>query len=317
MKSLGMAAAAALFVALTVVPASAQDYPDKPIRVIVPQDAGGSTDRNLRVISAYLERELGTPIAVVNVPGGGTSIGSRQAMEAAPDGYTLLFNHQALLVAAAMGVLDLEANGLDLAGQTGSEYLAIAVNAASEITSLEELIEAAKAQPETLNFGVQVGAFNHFSALALESATGADFRYVNTGGGAPTRVALLGQHIDVSFTTTGDIEQYVTSGQIRVLAVMAPERVSSLPDVPTSAEAGYDILTEIRYWWWLPEGVPEDRKQKLTDALQAVISDPVLIDELKALEVAATFNDAAAAKEAVESTLADMQRLAQEAGLRS
>ncbi|MET3794739.1 Bug family tripartite tricarboxylate transporter substrate binding protein [Aquamicrobium terrae] len=306
----------ALAAAIGPLPVLAQAYPERPIRVIVPNEAGGSTDRNLRVIARYLDKELGTAIAVLNVPGGGTSIGSRQAMEAAPDGYTVLFNHQALLVAAAMGVIEFGADDVTLAAQTGSEYLAVVVNGSSEIKSFDELITAATANPDTVRYGVQVGAFNHFAALDMEAATGADFRFVNTGGGGPTRTALLGGHIDASFTTTGDIEQFVTSGQLRVLAVNAPERSAALPDVPTSSEAGHEVLTELRYWWWLPAGVPEDRRQVLTDALRAVMANPELVAELAALEVRATFEDAGQAQEAVEAQLARMQQLAKDEGLR-
>jgi tripartite-type tricarboxylate transporter receptor subunit TctC len=308
--------ALALLAAIPAGAAYAQTYPDKPIRVIVPNEAGGSTDRNLRIIASYLEEELGTSIAVLNVAGGGTSVGSRQAIDAARDGYTVLFNHQALLVAAAMGVIDLAEGALEPVAQTGSEYLAIVVNAASEITSLEDLVEAAQAAPDTLRYGVQVGAFNHFAALAFEEATDTDFRYVNTGGGGPTRVALLGNHIDVSFSTTGDIGQFVESGEIRVLAVMAPERASALPDAPTSAEAGYDVLTELKYWWWLPAGVPEDVRDRLGSALEAIMADPALIEDLAGVEVSATFVEGSAAQVDVTASLERMQGLAAAEGLR-
>jgi tripartite-type tricarboxylate transporter receptor subunit TctC len=302
-------------VALAGLCAPAVAYPDRPVRIIVPNAAGGGTDLNARLIAKPLEKALGKPVAVVNVVGAGTSLGARQVKDAAPDGHTVLFIHQALLAAGAMKVADFGPDAFEVVAQTGVEYYVMMVNAASPLRTFKDAVEAAKAKPETMRFGGQIGALNHFSALDLADRTSVKFRFVNSGGGGPTRTALLGNHVDIAYATVGEVKSFVEAGELRLLCVFAPERLPSLPNVPTAREGGYDIVQDVRYWWWMPKSVPADRVAAFTGALQAAMRDPEVIDRLKATEIAPVVATGPDVQRGVEQTFAAMQRLASSAGV--
>ncbi|MCA0449923.1 MAG: twin-arginine translocation signal domain-containing protein, partial [Proteobacteria bacterium] len=179
----GTAAAAAL-AAPGIAPVSAQAaYPDKPIRIVVPNPPGGSADYIGRFFQTPLQRILGQPVAVANVVGGGTSIGNRQVRDAAPDGHTVLAVHQALLTAAALKVMDFGPEAYQKVAQVAAEYVTVVVNRKAPYQDLKSFLTAAKAGD--LRAGVQIGAINHFLFLSLGDKTNVKFRYVNTGGGGP------------------------------------------------------------------------------------------------------------------------------------
>lgn len=301
--------------ALAGLSAPALAYPDKPVRIIVPNPAGGGTDINARLIARPLEKAFGTPVAVVNVAGAGTSIGARQVKEAAPDGHTVMFIHQAFLAAGAMKVADFGPDAFQVVAQTGVEYYVLMVNAASPLRTLKDAVEAAKAKPDTLRFGVQIGALNHFSALDLADRTGIKFWFVNSGGGGPTRTALLGNHVDIAYATLGEVKSFVDAGDLRLLAVFAPARLGSLPNTPNAREQGYDIVQDVRYWWWMPKGVPADRAETFTRSLETALRDPDLLAKLKAAELTPVVATGPEVQRTVETIFGDMQRLAAKAGL--
>lgn len=308
-------AGAALGAAALAAPA-AHAFPERQLKIVVPNAAGGGTDINARLIARSMEKAARQSFPVINVVGGGTSIGARQVRDGAPDGHTILFIHQAIIAAAAMGVADFPPTDLDVLAQTGEESYTLIVGKDSPLRSLDDAIGAARRAPDTQRFGVQIGALNHFNALRLAGETQARFRYVNTGGGGPTRNALLGNHLDMAFATVGEVASFVASGDIRMLAVFAGARTAALPQVPTAREQGFPIDIGLKYWWWLPRGVAAARRQFWIDTLRQAFADDELQARFKGLEVTPHLEFGPAAAADVAAQFAEMQRLAAAFGLR-
>lgn len=291
-------------------PAFAQTYPDKPIRLVIPNPPGGSADYIGRFFQAPLQRMLGQPIALANVVGGGTSIGNRQVRDAAPDGHTVLAIHQALLTAATLKVMDFGPEAFEKVAQVATEYVSVVVNAKSQIRTLPQLIEAGKSSE--LKAGVQIGAINHFLFLSLGAATGLKFRFVNTGGGGPTRTALAGGHVDAAFLTVNEAKPLVDSGDLRIIALFAPARLPSWPNLATAREQGTDLLLNLNYWWWMPKGVPAARVDRFAEALRGALDDPEITQKLAEFNMSKAFLKGPELVAEIDRQYQAMQRLARE-----
>ncbi len=290
--------------------ARAQTYPDRPVRVIVPNPPGGSADYIARFFQQPLQRVLGQPIALANVVGGGTSIGNRQVRDAAPDGYTALAIHQALLTAAALKVMDFGPEAFEKVAQVATEYVCVVVNRKAPYQDLPSFLAATKAGD--LKAGVQIGAINHFLFLTLATATGTKFRYVNTGGGGPTRTALAGGHVDAAFLTVNEAKPLVDSGDLSLVAIFAPARLASWPNLKTAREQGTDLLLNLNYWWWMPKGTPRDRVDRFAEALRQGLTDPEIVQKFAEFNMSPAFLKGAELDAEIDRQYEAMKKLAQD-----
>jgi tripartite-type tricarboxylate transporter receptor subunit TctC len=269
-------------------PAFAQAaYPDHAVRVVVPNPPGGSADYVARFMQAPLQRALGQAVAVTNVVGAGTAIGNRQVRDAAPDGYTVLAIHQALLTAATLRVMDFGPEAFEKVAQVATEYVTVVVNRRSPYQDLPAFLAAARAGE--LKAGVQIGAINHFLFLSLGTATGVRFRYVNTGGGGPTRTALAGGHVDCAFLTVNEAKPLVDSGDLTIIALFAPQRLPSWPNLKTAREQGTDLLLNLNYWWWMPKNTPRDRVDRFAEGLRAAVADAEVVQKMREFDMTPAF----------------------------
>lgn len=310
MKANFIATVAALV--LTGLPVMAEEYPDHAIRVIVPHGAGGSTDIMTRLVSKPLSEQLGQGIAVVNVPGGGTSIGAQQAANAKADGYTLALTHIALLTSSAMGANPLGPESLTPIAQIGSETQIIAVPTDSEVDDLKEFMSlAASETSEQLKLGVSPGAGNHFAFLRmLRPIEENDVIFVPTGGGGPSMHELLGKHIDVGTFVVSEAIDQIQAGNIRPLAVFSKERHPDLSDVPTAAEQGYDMEIGLNYVLYGPKDIPEDRVAVLSDAVKATLDNEDFQKEMLSRSIEPAFATGEPLKTSLEETWVTIQELA-------
>lgn len=305
----------ALIGAALATPANA-DYPDQPIRIVVPNAPGGSTDLTARIFQRALEQIFPEPVIVANVVGGGTSVGAREVKDAAPDGYTVLMIHQALMTAAATGVADFGPDALVKVAQTGSDPSILVVGKDSPYKTLADLFTAAKQQPDTLKAGVQIGALNHISMLAAAKAGGdVRFRYVQTGGGGPSLTQLMGGHIDVTYLTLSDALRYHQSGDVRILATFEPERHPAIPDIPTARDQGFDVLLPIKHIWWMPKETPQDRVDAFADALEKAMQMPEVQKHLTQSLTSPVFMRGAELEQEVAREYERIQGLVAEAGI--
>ncbi len=232
---------AAIILALALWPASAQQYPDRPIKLVVPFVPGSPVDVLARLISQQMTTRLGQPVVVENRPGAGTSTATKQVQSAPSDGYTLLMMGQNLVY---VGILypdigfDPVKSFAPVATLAGwSHVMLVANNVPAK--SVKELIAYAKANPGKLTFGYGLGTSPQIVGVSLQVATGIELINVPYKGGEQVRVDLLGGRIHVNFAPVSNALPMIQEGKVRALAVTSAARDPDLPDVPTMKESGY------------------------------------------------------------------------------
>ena len=271
-----------------VLPASAADYPDHAIRMIVPFAAGGGTDVLARIIAQNLNDKWGQPVVVENQPGASGAIGTRTVMRAPPDGYTLLMASTGALMAVSAGAggdgpFDVNKVLAPIVIGAAPPYLLVA-NPALPVKSTEDLIRYAREKPDGITFGSSgVGAASHLSGLLFAGMTGIKMLHVPYKGTGPAVTDLLGGRIDVMFAPGPVVDQLVQSGQLRALGVTDTTRSKFYPDVPPVADAvpGYESVG----WFGLlaPPGTPREIVNRLNEVIVAAMGTQQFRDHLATL----------------------------------
>ena len=266
-------------------------YPKAPIKVIVPFGAGGGSDTFARIIQKAIQENdlLPQPIVIINVPGAGGTIGSRQAMEAKPDGYTFLCLHEGIMSAKYAGNTEYGPEAFAPVAGTGEVGNVIAVAEDSKYEDLEQLLSDAAERPEEVIFSANIGAPSHFIGLMLENTKmGAKFRYTQTGGGAKRFAALIGGHIDVSAFSMAEYKQFQSAG-LKALAYCGESRHPQALEIPTATEQGFDVVTSIMQFWWAPKKTPSEKIKVVAEALRKAMKTPQVQESLKAIHTDAIF----------------------------
>jgi tripartite-type tricarboxylate transporter receptor subunit TctC len=308
--TIGAAIMAASITAASVQ-VSAGGYPSKPVRLIIPFGAGGGSDSLVRILQPSLEKNLGVDVVVINVPGAGSVTGSRRVLDAKPDGYQVLVNHTTLLTAVASGKADFSASDFEIAASGATMHLVSVVPKNSQINNLSELIAAAKDKSKTIIAGVNIGALNHFTMGMIENAVnGQKYRYVQTGGGAATTKALLGNHINVGILAGPEARRLHEAGSVKVIAALSDKRIPYLPNIPTAKENGIDVSIGIEYTWYMPKGSPKEALNKFAAAVKATMTDPKMVAKLKKRGIGASYYDGAIARKRVSALQAKLKIVA-------
>lgn len=248
------------------------DFPEKDITMIVPWSAGGGTDTIARTLVANAAECLGANVNVVNRTGAAGATGMGALAAARPDGYTIGLITFQLSAYEPMGMVDLGPEDYDLLQLINQSPGAISVSADSEWQTLDDLMTYAKENPGVITVGHSgTGGSWHLSAATLASAYDTQFNYVPFDGSANVRTALLGGHISAAATGADEVLQLAQSGDVRILAVNANERLAGFPDVPTVGDAGFPLEAPIYDWRGLaaPKGLPDDVKATLVEGLKA------------------------------------------------
>lgn len=270
---------------MTTLLCSSPEYPERPIKVIVPFAAGGGSDTFVRILQQAIEAEnlLPQPLVVINVPGAGGTIGSRQAKDAPADGYTVLCLHDAMITAKHSGRSDYGPEAFEPIAGTSEVGLVIAVADDAKYRTLKELLDDAANRPDQVVYSANLGAPSHFAGLLLErSCPRAKFRYTQTGGGARRFAALTGGHIQVSAFSIPEYLQFQPAG-LRALAVCAEHRHPAAPGVPTAVEQGFDVISTNMQFWWAPQGTPPDRIAAFAEILRRAMQSQTVRDKLAAI----------------------------------
>lgn len=257
--------------------ASADDYPSRPITLIVPFPPGGSTTVMARNVADKLTTTLGQPIVVENRGGAGGTIGTRSAARAAPDGYTILLSYTATMaIAPAMNVNAGYDPLKDFTpiGMIGAAPSVLVVHPSLPVHSLAELIAYAKAAPAPLQYGSPgVGTVNHLAGEYLANETGVKLLHVPYKGNGPAMSDLLGGHIPMMFVPIPVALGNIKAGTLRGLAIASAKRTSLLPDLPTLAESGVPgFEVALRYGLVAPAGTPPAVIARLNKELNAALS---------------------------------------------
>ena len=267
--------------------ATAQNYPSRPITIIVPFSAGGPSDAMARILAERMKMTLGETVLVENVTGAGGSVGVGRAVRSAPDGYTISFGHLGTHVANGaiykLGydlVTDLEPVAL-----LPSNPMIIVSKKAVPATSLKELLAWLKAQPSPPTAGTAgAGSGSHIAGLYFENVAGVKLQYVPYRGTGPAMNDLVAGQIDLIVDQTSNSIAQVRAGNIRAYAITDSRRVDSASDIPTVDEAGLPGF-HMTLWsgLWVPKDTPKDVVAKLNGAAVDALNDPAVRKQLENL----------------------------------
>lgn len=265
---------AAVFVASH---AGAQNYPTRPIVVVVPFTAGGPTDALMRVLGERMRTSLGEPLLVENVTGAAGTIGVGRVARAAPNGYTLSLGHWSThVVNGAIYPLDfdLQKDLVPVALLTNYPMVLVAKNAVPA-KDVKEFVAWARANQDKISAGsVGVGSAAHIAGIYFQNLTGLNFQYVSYRGAAPALQDVMGGQIEFLFDHLSHSLPHVRAGKVRAYAVTAPARSPSAPEIPTFDEAGVPKLhVSIWYGLWAPRGTPREIVDKLNVAAREALAD--------------------------------------------
>jgi tripartite-type tricarboxylate transporter receptor subunit TctC len=264
--------------AFLAAPATAQDYPSRPVTLVVPFAAGGPSDAIARVIGESMSETLGQQIVVESVSGAGGTLGAAQAARAEPDGYTILIHHVAL--AAGASLYDNLAYETETAfapiGLVNRGPMVLLTRKDFEAADAAALLETMRAAGPDLTVGhAGVGSNSHLCSLLLQEALGAAFTLVPYKGTGPAMTDLMGQQLDVLCDQSTTSIPQIAGGTVKGYAVSSAERLEALKDLPTLQEAGLpDFEFTIWHGLYAPAGTPEAVIETLNAALQTALEDP-------------------------------------------
>lgn len=252
------------------------DFPTKPTTLIIPYSAGGGTDSVGRAIANSAEKHLGESIGVVNKTGGGGAVGMTEGANSKADGYTMTMLTVELTMLPHLGLTPTTYENFKPIAQFNFDPSSIVVPADAPYDTIEDFIEYAKANPGKVRIGNGgTGGAGHLSAVTMGEEVGAEFSHIPFEGGAPAVTAVLGGHVEAVAVQPPEVLQQVKGGKLKILGIMADERLDVLPDVTTFNEAGYDF-GEIGVWRGVavPKDTPDEVTAILTDAFMKAAEEP-------------------------------------------
>ena len=280
----------ALVLGLFIATASAQDYPNRPIRVIVPYAAGGLPDTMARLVGAKMSEALGQQMVVENRGGAGGIVGTTEVVKAAPDGYALLVADVGQIAINPHLFAKLPYDPLkDLVGVSlmGTSALYLVAHPSVPANNMAELIALIKAQPGKLSYGSSgTGSIHHLATEALKVGLGLDIVHVPYKGAGQSVPALLGGQVALLYAALPTVEGHYKSGKVKILAVSTPQRSPQTPEVPTVAESvlpGYDFVAEIGLY--APAGTPQEVVTKLSVQAARAVKHPEVVQRFKQLGI--------------------------------
>lgn len=256
--------------ALAVFQAQAQDYPHKPIRIVVPISPGSATDSTARFVANELSKAWNTTVVIDNKPGAGIINGTEIVAKAPADGYTLLFTYAAHYSQSLVQATPYDpVKDFETVAQLVDTQLVMAVRTDSPFKSLADVVAAAKAKPGEISYGsAGIGTTGHMSGALLESIANVRMNHVPYKSASQVPIDAASGQTDIMFGGTSSAMSLIRAGRLRVLAMTGTMRSPSFPDVPTMAEAGlagYEISSPV--WMMAPRGMPRPIIAKLSDAL--------------------------------------------------
>ena len=262
---------------VVTLPAAAQDYPKRPIELVVPFVAGGTTDNVARLMAQRFSESWGQTVVVNNRAGGGSTIGTNAVAKAPPDGHTLLVTTIGFAINAGLQKLPYDPIGdFTPITELASLPLVLVVHASVPATNLQEFIALAKSKPGGWDYASSgTGTSPHLAAEMFKSMTGIELVHVPFKGNAEAMNSLMGGHVKIYFALVPAVLQHIKTGALRAIAVTTEERLPYLPDVPTIAELGFPGY-EISSWQgvFAPAGTPKDVVGKINGELVRMLNVP-------------------------------------------
>ena len=278
----------ALLLTVLAAPSSAQQFPSRPVTLVVPYAAGGNVDVSTRILQAGIGDALGQPIIIENRPGAGGTIAGTYVMRSTPDGHTLFVGSNGPVMLGPMTMPKAPYQWDEVFAPVSQ--LAVATNMllvrpSLPVKSVAELVDYAKKNPGKLTLATSSGAsINHFMAELLKLKAGISWTEVHYRGNAPAVNDLIAGHVDLGFQQLVDSAEQLKAGKLRALAVLGPTRVPAFPDVPTIAEAGYPDVQGVTWnGVFAPKATPKPVIDKLSTTIQEALKKPNVVQQLAAL----------------------------------
>jgi len=300
--------------------ASAQTYPNKPIKLMIGYTAGGSAEAGARPLARALEPLLGQPIVFEYRPGNAGGVAMEAISKAPADGYTLYyFDSGPLTVAPHLAKVGYDyAKSFTQLGHVCGSGSMLAVHPSTPFRSVADVIALSKREPDKWSYGTSgVGGPHHLSGELFKRVTGADLLHVPYKGGGPAMTDLLGGQIPMLFTSLGPAVGAVKAGKIRPLAVTSMHRSAAFPDVPTMDELGYKIDSTAWYGILGPAGLPQEVITRWSQALAKASADKATLDLINATGCDAEIMTPARTAERIRADHAKWGKVVKEAGIRA
>ena len=268
-------------IALAALPfAAAAQYPDRPVKLIVPWPAGGDTDNIFRPYAPLMQKHLGQTVVIANVAGASGTRGAKEAKDSPPDGYTIYGVHDYIHSTYYTGVADVTYLDFEPVCLVSSTPSVLTASPKTPWNDWKGLLADAKARPGQISVGATLGSTSHFFPALIEKATGIKFKYVSYEGLAPRMNAILGGHIDLTdsnLTQKGKVD----AGELKFLAIATEKRSPETPNVPTLKELGVNVVFDVSRGIMAPKGTPADVLAKLESACAAAAKDPAFAEAMK------------------------------------
>lgn len=261
--------------------ASAADWPKQPVNVMCPASAGGGTDNMLRLMNEYFIKKTGQSFVISNVTG---ISGYEQIHQASPDGYNFICGTTTIFTSKLDGTLDYDYEDYEMVSFATNPYNfnCVAVRSDSPYETINDLLDAAKANPSSVTGGITMSGQPYMSALALQDALGYELYLADVGNTGERNAALLGGQVDWVLNNTLAISPYVESGDFRMLAVFGEERYPMNPDVPTFKESGIDFTFPAQPIVWLaPKGTPAEVCEAFNQILTEIHADESFVNDFE------------------------------------
>ena len=266
--------------AAVVSTAALAQYPDRPIKLVVPWAAGGDTDNIFRPFAPVLQKQLGQTVVIANVGGASGTKGAKEVKDSPADGYTLYAVHDYIHSTYYAGVADVAYTDFEPICLIASTPSVLTASPKTPWNDMKGLLADAKARPGQITVGATLASTSHFFPALIEKAAGIKFKYVSYEGLAPRMNAILGGHIDLTdsnLTQKGKVE----AGQLKFLAIATEKRSAEMPSVPTLKELGVNVVYDVNRGVMAPKGTPPAVLAKLESACMAATRDPAFDDAMK------------------------------------
>lgn len=284
------------------------EYPNQPLNIIIPFSPGVAGDTFVRTFARAAQGFLEQPIVPINKDGGSGMIGVAEALNANPDGYTIVYQSSTLPYKIAADEAPFDTDNLIAIATLNADYQVLAVRSDSPFETFEDFKKYGEANPGKLNIsGSGSKGTNHVLAMKIVAGSGIDAKYISYDGGSKSLTAVLGGEVHALAGSSSVVNQYVDTGEIRILAVTGNERAKNRPDVPTFKELGMENIGDEFIWrgFFGHKDIPQERLEKLNEIMEKAIKDPIWLEYMETQTQMDFYKNSAEATEFLSSFTED------------
>ncbi len=283
------------------------DYPKKPIQIIVPWDAGGDTDAVNRIAAEELEKVLDQTVIIKNIAGGSGIIGSQEAMNAKPDGYTILAVHDSMAMSELTGQAQFGFSDFEPISLITSTYNMIATSPDNPWDLMEDLVADASKRPGEITYAASIGSISELEPALIQTAADIKFNIVGYDGTAQRMKAVVANDVALGSVSIVAGRDYTKDNRLKFLGYTGEERSSDFPDIPTMKEQGIDMVSAANRGFLAPKGTAEEIIQILNDAFEKVTSSESFTERLESLGTEVNYKSTEDYIEFIDSSKKDME----------